>query len=309
MVSQTAAATAKPPKVKKLHKMNHISIGDIIIWIIMIFCIVIVLYPILSIVSGSFSNSELVLRGQVGILPKGFTTRNYIALFSNKKLWPAYAYTLLYTVVGTAFSLFLNFCCAYPLSKRTFVGRRVWNFLLMFTMLFSGGLIPSFLLNTQVLPWMDTIWPFTLSGCVGAWTVIMIRTYFESIPSSLEESAKIDGANDVIILFKIYLPLSMPILATFGLFAAVGQWNNYFGPMLYMHDPSKWPVALLLRQWLFVDEGTGASGVGGSEQAYAIPQVARNYTAIVVTMLPIICVYPFIQKYFVKGMMVGAIKG
>lgn len=306
MAVHTDVAVQKP---RRLHRLKGITIGDWIIWLLMILSIVIVLYPILDIVAGSFSNSELVLRGQVGIIPKGFTTRNYVALFSNNKLWPAYAHTVIYTVMATVFSLFFNLCCAYPLSKRTFVGRRVWNFLLMFTMLFSGGLIPSFLLNTQVFPWMDTPWPFTLSGCVGAWTVIMIRTFFESIPQSLEESAKIDGANDVIILFKIYLPLSLPIIATFGLFAAVGQWNNYFGPMIYMHDPNRWPVALLLRQWLFVDAGTSNGGVGGTEQAYAIPQIARNYTAIVVTMLPIICVYPFIQKYFVKGMMVGAIKG
>lgn len=308
MAVQTGAAVARPSKYKA-HKLNKITVGDVIIWLVMLLSIVIVLYPILSIVAGSLSNSELVLRGQVKIIPKGFTVRNYVALFSNQKLWPAYVHTLLYTAVGTAASLFFNFCCAYPLSKHTFVGRRVWNFLLMFTMLFSGGLIPSFLLNTQIFDWMDTMWPFTVAGCVGAWTVIMIRTFFEGIPVSLEESAKIDGANDIVVLFRIYLPLSFPIIATFGLFAAVGQWNNYFGPMIYMHDPSQWPVALLLRQWLFVDSGTANAGVGGTEQAYAIPQIARNYTAIVVTMLPIICVYPFIQKYFVKGMMVGAIKG
>ena len=309
MTEQTDAAAAMPLKKVRYHKYHAITIGDILIWAIMILSIAVVLFPILNIVAGSLSNSELVLRGQVGIIPKGFSFNNYIALFSNQKLWPAYAHTFLYTAVGTVASLFFNLCCAYPLSKKTFVGRRVWNFLLMFTMLFSGGLIPSFLLNTQIFPWMNTMWPFTVSGCVGAWTVILARTFFENIPSSLEESAKIDGANDLVILVKIYIPLALPIVATLGLFAAVAQWNNYFGPMVYMSDPGKWPVALLLRQWLFVDEGSSSAGVGGTEQAYAIPQLARNYTAIVVTMLPIICVYPFIQKYFVKGMMIGAIKG
>ena len=136
----------------------------------------------------------------------------------------------------------------------------------------------------------------------------MFRTFFEGIPASLEESAKLDGANDLDILFKIFLPLSLPIIATFGLFAAVGQWNSYFGPMVYMHDTNRWPLGLLLRQWLISDQSTSGS-VGADEQMYAIPQIARNYTAIVVTMLPIICVYPFVQKYFVKGMMVGAVKG
>ena len=295
-------------KVAFRHRRNPITVGDLLIWFVMFLSIIIVLYPVLKIVAGSFSNSELLVRGEVGVIPRGFTLINYMSLFSNSALWKAYGYTVIYTIVATASSLFFTLSCAYPLSKRTFVGRRKWNFLLMFTMLFGGGLIPSFLLNTQVFPFMNTMIPFTVSGCVGAWNVVLARTFFESIPQGLEESAKIDGGNDLTILIKIYLPLSKPIIATLGLFAAVGAWNNYFGPMVYMNDMNRWPLALLLRQWLFVDQSTNVTS-GSMNEAYAIPQVARNYTAIVVTMLPIICVYPFIQKYFVKGLMVGAVKG
>lgn len=288
-------------------KLKSVTIGDVIIWAVMIIAIIVVLYPILLILAGSLSNSELLLRGEVGIIPKGFTLNNYIALLKSPKIWMAYGNTVLYTIVGTLASLFFTVSCAYPLSKRTFVGRRKWNFLIMFTMLFSGGLIPTFILNTQILHWMDTIWPFTVAGCVGAWNVVLTRTFFEGIPKELDESAKIDGANDLHTFVRIYLPLSMPILSTMGLFAAVGQWNSYFGPMIYMKDANRWPIALLLRQWLVVEENISAMGSGND--ALSIPQLARNYTAIIITMLPIVCVYPFIQKHFVKGMMVGAIKG
>lgn len=289
-------------------RLKRPTLGDWMIWLNMAIVWAIVLYPVLMIVAGSFSNADLLLRNEVGIIPKGFTLKNYSALFKNSKLWSAYGYSILYTALAVFFNVTLTCMSAYPLSKRSFVGRRTWNFLLMFTMLFGGGLIPSFVLNARILGWMNTPLPFTLSGCVGAWSVILTRTFFESIPDSLEESAKIDGANDLAILIKVYVPLSMPIVATLSLFAAVGAWNNYLGPLIYMQDAQKQPLALLLRQWLTVDE-TAATSAKMFTDELAIPQIARNYTAIIVTMLPIICIYPFIQKYFVKGMMVGAIKG
>jgi len=283
--------------------------GDWLIWLNMLFIWLIVMYPILRIIAGSLSNADLLLRNEVDIIPKGFTLNNYRSLFSNSKLWSAYGNSIYYTLLAVAFNVVLTCMTAYPLSKRHFVGRRTWNFMLMFTMLFSGGLIPSFVLNARILGWMNTPWPFTLSGCVSAWNVILTRTFFESIPDSLEESAKIDGCNDLQILVKIYFPLSLPIVATLSLWAAVGAWNNYLGPLIYMRDSGRQPLALLLRQWLTVDEGSALGSASTSEDQLAIPQLARNYTAIIVTMLPVICVYPFIQKYFVKGMMVGAIKG
>lgn len=298
-----------PMRMKKpgRSKLKRPTLGDWIIWMIMILVWVIVLYPVLLVVAGSFSNADLLLRGEVGIIPRGFTIRNYVSLFQNETLWTAYGYSIYYTVLAVFFNVILTCMTAYPLSKRSFVGRRKWNFILMFTMLFGGGLIPSFILNARILGWMNTPWAFTLSGCVGAWNVILARTFFESIPDSLDESAKLDGATDLQILFKIYLPLSMPIVATLGLYAAVGAWNNYMGPLIYMHDAEKQPLALLLRQWLTVDGGSSTTATLSDE--LAIPQLARNYTAIIVTMLPIIAIYPFIQRYFVKGMMVGAIKG
>ena len=288
-------------------KLKRPTIGDWLIWLNMAVVWVIVMYPVLRIIAGSFSNADLLLRNEVNIIPRGFTLNNYRSLFSNAQLWTAYGYSIYYTVLALIFNVGLTAMTAYPLSKRHFVGRRVWNFILMFTMLFGGGLIPSFVLNARLLHWMNTPWPFTLAGCVGAWNVILTRTFFESIPESLEESAKIDGANDLSVLLRIYVPLSLPIIATLSLFAAVSAWNNYFGPMIYIRDMNRQPLALLLRQWLTVDDSSAVAN--NALDTLNIPQIARNYTAIIVTMLPIICIYPFIQKYFVKGMMIGAIKG
>lgn len=289
---------------KKLHKKGAVTFFDMVLWFIMLFAIVIVLYPVLRILAGSFSNSELLDRNAVGIIPKGFTLANYMNLFQMDIIWSSYLNTVYYTVVAVAVGVTLTATTAYPLSKRHFVGRRGWNMMLLFTMLFSGGLIPAYLVVTS-LGMSGTVWSITVPGCVSAWNVILMRTFFESIPASMEESAKIDGANDFVILLRIYIPLSLPIIATLSLFFAVGKWNDFFGPLLYLQQRPQWPLALLLRQWLIKDSAQSSM----NDSLQLISQTARNYTAIVVTSVPIICVYPFIQKYFARGMMVGAVKG
>jgi len=291
-------------KVQKLHKMNRISVFDVVLWIVMLFSSVIVLYPVLRIVAGSFSNSELIDRNMVGIIPKGFTINNYKSLFQLDIMWSSYWNTLKYTVAAMLIGVILNLMTAYPLSKKHFVGRKFWNLMIVFTMLFSGGLIPTYLVVTN-LGMANTIWAITVPGCVSAWYVILTRTFFESIPATLEEAAKIDGANDVTIMFRIFLPLSTPIIAILALYFAVGKWNDFFGPLLYLPQRENWPLALLLRQWLIMDSSQSSM----EQQQQLISQTARNYTAIVVTSLPIVCIYPFIQKYFSQGMMIGAIKG
>jgi ABC-type sugar transport system, permease component len=294
-----------PTRKRRLHKINTITVFDFVLWIIMALSIVAVLYPVLMIVAGSFSNNELLIRNKVGIIPKGFTLDNYKALFKMDIIWVSYWNTIKYTLTATFFGVLLTTLGAYPLSKRHFVGRRFWNKMLLFTMLFSGGLIPSYLVVSN-LGWINTIWAISIPGAIGAWYVILARTFFESIPASMEESAKIDGANDLRILFNIYMPLSKPIIATLALYYAVGKWNDFFGPLIYFTRKELQPLSLLMRNWLTMDNASQSSM---DQQVQQISQIARNYTAIITTSLPIICLYPFIQKYFAKGMMIGAIKG
>lgn len=282
--------------------MNKRTDGlDIVIWIVMIGSIVVTMYPVLLIVAGSFSGQEAFLRGEVGIIPVDFTLNNYKKVFAMGEIWSSYWNSIKYTVLSTVVSLICTCGMAYALSKRHLVGRKFFTYMLMFTMMFSGGMIPTFLIISK-LGMVNTIWAIVLPGAVSAWYVILARTFFEGIPDSLEESAKIDGANDVIVFAKIYLPLSMPIVATLALYFAVGQWNNFMGPLIYMNETKDYPLALLLRQWLVSD-------IGNQSDPSALSNTVRNYTAIVVSTLPILCVYPFVQRYFTQGMMVGAIKG
>lgn len=293
-----------PAKNKKIYKRNAITVFDIFLWLIMSLAIIVIIYPVLRIISGSLSNNELLIRNEVGIIPKGFTFDNYKALFRMDTIWVSYWNTIKYTLAATFFGVLFTTAGAYPLSKRHFVGRRFWNKMLLFTMLFSGGLIPGYLVVSS-LGWVNTIWAISIPGAVGAWYIILARTFFESIPASMEESAKMDGANDLSILLKIYMPLSKPIIATLALYYAVGKWNDFFGPLIYLTRRNMQPLALLMRNWLIMDDSQSSM----EQQMQQISQIARNYTAIITTSLPIICVYPFIQKYFAQGMMVGAIKG
>ena len=175
-----------------------------------------------------------------------------------------------------------------------------------FTMIFTGGMVPNFMV-VRSLNWLDTIWAVTVPGCMSAYYLIVARTFFESIPASIEESAKIDGANDFQILGKIILPLSGPIVATLTLFYAVAHWNSFFGPLIYLNSKSKYPLQIMLRSMLI--EGNVADYAGQVDTGNLMVATSIKYTCIVVTSLPIICVYPFLQKYFVKGVMVGAVKG
>lgn len=275
---------------------------DVVVNVLMILAIVVTLYPILIIVAGSLSDPLMVIQNKVGIIPKNPTFSNYLYVFQMNSIWRSYANTILYTVVGTAFGTVLTVLTAYPLSRKRFVGRHFFNKLILFTMIFSGGLIPTFLV-VRSLGWIETIWAVCIPGCTGAWYVILARTFFESIPESIEESAKIDGATDFVILIKIILPLSVPIVATLALFISVVYWNNFLTPLIYLNKESMYPLALLLQKVLLL--GQSESGAGTQQ----ISALATNYTCIVVATLPIVMVYPFIQKYFTQGIMVGSIKG
>lgn len=249
-------------------------------------------------------DQNAVLLNKVKWIPVGFTLGNYKVVFSNNNVLLSYWNTILYTTTGTAVSLILTITMAYPLSRKHFFGRNIYMKFIIFAMLFSGGLIPTFLV-VKSLGFYNKIWAIIIPGAINIWNLIVTRTFFMNLPDSLEESATIDGANDIQVLFQIYLPLSMPIIATMTLFYAVGHWNNYFGPLIYLNDKRKYPLQIFLRNILI---STDISQYQMQEDI-AVVSTSIKYTVIIVTTVPILLVYPFIQKYFVKGIMVGAIKG
>lgn len=281
------------------------NIFDIINYIILFLIVYITFYPFWKIFVSSLSDPNLVLLNQIKWIPKGFTLDNYKIVFSNNNVLLAYWNTILYTVTGTAVSIVLTITTAYPLSRKNFFGKNVYMKLIIFAMLFSGGLIPTFLV-VKSLGFYNKIWAIIIPGAISIWNLIITRTFFMNLPDSLEESATIDGANDIQILFQIYLPLSMPIIATMTLFYAVGHWNSYFAPLIYLNDKRKYPMQIFLRNILISSE---MGQYQMQMEDTAVISTSIKYTVIMVTTLPILIVYPFIQKYFVKGVMVGAIKG
>jgi len=274
--------------------------------LIMLLVIFVTLYPFIYLAAISFSDEAYVYAGQVTFLPKGFTTLTYKVLMKEKQFWTGYKNTIIYTVVGTAISLFMTTIMAYPLSKKRLKGRGVILAFVVFTMYFNAGLIPNYLL-VKSLGMRNTIWAVTIPGAISTYNMIIMRTFFEGLPNELEEAAMIDGMGTYGILLKIVLPLSKPILATMTLFYAVGAWNNWFGPFLYFDKPELFPVTLYLRNMIAGAQQTAVSSGSDTEAMTQIAATVKAATTIL-TVLPILCIYPFIQKYFVAGVMIGSLK-
>ena len=266
---------------------------------------VVMLYPFLYVVGASLSDPDEVAAGAVWLMPKGITLSSYLEVLNYKGIWMAYGNTLFYVVAGTLISMVVTMCGAYPLSKRRLRGGGIITFLVAFTMWFNAGMIPTYL-NLKDLHLLNSRIGILVFGCVSAFYVFIMRTYFASIPDSLEESARIDGANDWRIMVQIYLPLSIPCIATLTLYYIVDRWNGYFWAMILLKDESKIPLQVLLNK-LIVQ--SGLSGETDMTTDSTFNQQTLVYTTIVVSVLPVLCAYPFLQKYFVKGVMVGAIKG
>ncbi len=273
--------------------------------LLVVFCLLII-FPLLHIISGSFSDPMSLLRGEVSFFPKGFTLSMYEKVFKDDNIWLGYRNTLLYTVLGTAISVILTMCAAYPLSRKDFYGRNVITSIFVFTMFFTGGMIPTFLI-VQRLHMLDTIWALVLPSAVSTYNMIIMRTFFEqTIPFELVESASLDGCNDLGIFLRIVLPLSGPIIAVMVLFYGVSQWNSWFPALLYLRDRGLYPLQMILREVLIQsDISNMAGGMGDVE----IIGDGLKYATMVVASLPVMCLYPFLQKYFVKGVMIGAVKG
>jgi putative aldouronate transport system permease protein len=272
--------------------------------------LIIVLYPLIFIVSASFSSPSAVVSGKVWLFPVDFSLEGYKAVFEHKLIVKGFMNSIFYTVVGTAINVILTILAAYPLARHDLYGKKVIMFLFVFTMLFNGGLIPNYLL-VKDLGLLDTRWAMILPTALSIWNVIITRTYFQqTIPKELLESAQIDGCNDIKFLLKIVLPLSGPIISVISLFYAVGHWNQFFNALIYLKDPNLYPLQLVLRDILIQNE-IDFSMMGNAEQIASLTGLREllKYSIIVVATVPLLIVYPFVQKHFVKGVMIGSIKG
>ncbi|WP_372011226.1 carbohydrate ABC transporter permease [Paenibacillus chitinolyticus] len=270
----------------------------------------IVLYPLVFVLVASFSSPEAVMRGEVWLWPKDITWMGYTKIFQNNEILTGYLNTIVYTVVGTAINLILSVAAAYPLSRKDFAGRNVISALMVFTMFFSGGMVPTYLL-VKNLGMLNTMWALVIPGAVSVYNIIIMRTFFQSsIPGEMQEAASIDGCSNLGILWKIVLPLSMPIIAVMILFYSVGHWNSYFSGLMYLTDRDKYPLQLFLREILIQGQMQEMLGVGDDSHARNVMEgEAIKYAVVIVANLPVLMLYPFLQRYFVKGVMIGSVKG
>lgn len=264
------------------------------------------IYPLIYVLAASLSSPEYIASGDVWLLPKGFTLDAFKKVIERRGIWTAYANSFFYMIVGTAVQMVVTILGAYPLSKQRLVGRKTLNLLVAFTMWFSAGVIPMYL-NFKDLGLLNTRMAIILGFACNAYNFILLRTYFSNIPHVLEEAAKIDGANDFYIMWRIFIPLAAPSLATIGLFYAVNRWNGYIWPMILINDDSKIPLQVLLKK-LVVDMSGRMDSVSLSDKSnYSEESVM--YATMVLAIVPMLCIYPFVQRYFVKGATVGAVKG
>ena len=285
-----------------MKRWNREKIFDVAIAIIMGLVALLFLLPLLNVLACSFSSPERVVAGEVGLFPVEFTVRGYQEVFANDSLMRGFLNTLFYTFLGTVIQVTLQMLCAYPLSRSDFKGRKFLNIFLTLTMFVSGGMIPTYLLISN-LRMLDTIWAIIIPGCVSVFNIIVIRTYMQnSIPAELQEAARIDGCGDFQIFLRVVLPLCRPILFVMVLYAIVGYWNNYFNALLYIQSSDLYPLQRVLQDMLVTNSGSlGAGDPNLQEQL--------KYVTIVVSSLPLLIIYPFFQKYFEKGVVMGGVKG
>jgi putative aldouronate transport system permease protein len=282
---------------------------DILNVLFMILLMFIMLYPFWHVIMASFSDSAELSR-HVGLLlwPKVFSTSAYKFTLNYRLIWTGYSATLFVVVVGTLLNVLMTSLAAYVISRKNFAARKAITLYIIFTMYFSGGLMPSYLLINTTLGLKDSLWALILPGLISTWNLLVMRTAFISVPDSIEESAKLDGANDFVILFRIILPTILSTVAVIILYYAVGHWNSWFSASIYIKDRNKWPLQLVLRQIIILsDVNAMTAGAEGANQENLSESI--QYATIVVSTLPILCVYPFLQRYFVKGAMIGAVKG
>ncbi|MEF3306604.1 carbohydrate ABC transporter permease [Paenibacillus sp. GYB003] len=279
-------------------------------YIVLSLFLVTVLYPLIYVASASVSSSDAVIAGEVWLWPVRPTLEGYAAVFRHKLIWSGFMNSVFYTAAGTAINVAMTILAAYPLSRKDFYGKNVFMFLFVFTMMFSGGLIPTYLV-VKDLGLLNTVWSMLLPGALGVWNMIITRTYFQTtIPDELLEASQLDGCTDFQFVRKIVLPLSGPIIAVITLFYAVGHWNSYFNALIYLKSQHLFPLQLVLRDILVQNDVDLNMLMDVQEQAKreGLRELLK-YSLIVVASVPLLVVYPFVQKYFVKGIMIGSLKG
>lgn len=268
-----------------------------------------ILLPLINIVASSFSTADAVGKGKVLLWPVQPTFEGYKAVFTYKGIWRAYANTIFYTVVGTSLDMAMTLMCAYPLARRNLPLKKPVVMLFMFTMLFSGGMIPSYILMKN-LGLLNTVWCLLLPGLISVYNLIVCRTFMQNIPTDIEEAAKIDGCSDIRYFFSMVLPLSTTVMAVLSLYYAVGHWNEYFNPWLYLTNPKLYPLQMILRTILIQnsfdpESVTSEDDILGNKAL----QDLLKYSLIIVSSAPILMAYPWVKRFFMKGVMLGALKG
>lgn len=293
-------------KTKKRKRSPSSLAFDAVLYLLLFVIMVLTIVPFLEVVTISLSPPSVASEFGLHLFPKEIDLSGYKKVFAYSQIWRSYMNTIVRTVLGSVLSLFLYIIGAYPLSRKYLPHRKFWTMFIVFTMYFSGGLIPSYLLVNNILKISNTIWALILPPAMSAYTLIIVRNFFESIPEELEDSAKIDGANDITILFRIMVPLAKPCLATVSLWSIVYHWNSWFDCMLYIQKESNYVLQMLLRKILIDGQIQDISMIPGTG---VVNTETMKMATLVVSVIPIIAIYPFLQKYFTKGVMVGSVKG
>ena len=264
--------------------------------------------PFIYIIAGSFASDAELTQRAVFLIPETFTLNAYTFIFSSNTIVASIGVSMYVTAVGTLINLLFTVTMAYPLARRTLMGRNLILNLIVFSIVFSGGMIPTYLV-VRGLHLLDTYWALMLPGAINAFNLIIVKNFFQELPRELEEAAHIDGCSEPGLLWRIVLPLSKPVLATFALFYAVAHWNDFFQALLYMNDPAKWPLQVMLRQIVLLSQAAAGDLNAMDPNFVKPPEQSIKMAVIVVGTIPIMCVYPFLQKYFAKGVLIGSVKG
>lgn len=292
----------------KQYKSVPGTIFDVSNYVVLGIIGIVAILPFLYVIAGSFASDAELTKRAVFLIPEQFTLASYRFIFSTSTIVKSIGVSLYVMVVGTFVNLFFTVTMAYALSKRSLMGRNAVLNLIIFSMLFGGGLIPTFLVVRE-LHMLDTYWALMIPGAISAFNLIIVKNFFQEIPPELEEAAKIDGCTEIGLLWRIVLPLSMPVLATFTLFYAVGHWNNFFSALLYINDPAKWPLQVMLRQIVLLSQAAAGDINSMDPNFVKPPEQSIKMAVIVVGTIPILLVYPFLQKHFAKGVLIGSVKG
>lgn len=291
-------------------KAKRTTMDFVVGLLIVLFCALCVI-PFIVAISASFSDERTLLRSGYGFLPRGFSMQAYNMLFSTSQIFDSYKVSIFVTVAGTILSMVVTAMMAYPLSVKKLKYRGAISFFAYFTMLFNGGLVPTYMLISKYLGMRDTVWVMILPVLVNPWNLFLLRNFFSAIPAELHESARIDGANDVRILWQIILPVSLPALATVALFYGVAYWNQWYNAMLYIEDSKLFPLQyLIMRMMRNIELMKQMAGQAGfAVDMSSMPSTTSKMATAIVTIGPIIVAYPFAQKYFTSGLIVGSVKG